>query len=103
MVVVSGGDDGTLRLWDAEDGTPIGAPLHGHKGWVLSVALGQAGGRAVVVSASSDRTVRLWDAERRTEITSVPLGEQPWCFALAGDGSVAIGTEGGIVMFQLRG
>ena len=29
---VSGGGDGTLRLWDAQTGQPIGAPLTGHQG-----------------------------------------------------------------------
>ena len=29
--LVSGGADGTLRLWDAQTGQPIGDPLTGHK------------------------------------------------------------------------
>ena len=40
-VIVSGSDDGTVRVWDAATGTPIGAPLTGHTGWVRSVAVGR--------------------------------------------------------------
>jgi WD40 repeat protein len=53
-VLVTGGADGTIRLWD--DGRPIRA-LTGHRGAVLSVALG--GGR--LASGGADDTVRLWD------------------------------------------
>jgi WD40 repeat protein len=39
-VVVSGGGDGTLRVWDLERGT-IGEPLTGHEGQVTAVAVGE--------------------------------------------------------------
>jgi len=85
-VIVSGGQDNTVRLWDAKAGTPIGKPLTGHEGWVSSVSLGEVDGRAVIVSGSWDNTVRLWDAKTSTpfgepltghefEVTSVALGE----------------------------
>ena len=31
-VIVSGGGDGTVRVWRLADGTPVGEPLHGHAG-----------------------------------------------------------------------
>ena len=30
-VIISGGDDGTVRVWRTADGTPVGEPLTGHQ------------------------------------------------------------------------
>ena len=56
-----------MRLWDAESGAPLGAPLEGHDDQVTSVAFSPDSKR--LASASSDQTVRLWDAE-----SGQPLG-----------------------------
>ena len=58
--IVSGSTDNTLRLWDANTGKAIGAPLQGHGGLVNSVAFSPDGRR--IVSGSTDNTLRLWDA-----------------------------------------
>ncbi len=55
--IVSGGQDGTVRLWQL-DGTPAAAPFKGHEGYVLSVAFSPQGDR--IVSGGLDGTVRLW-------------------------------------------
>ena len=70
-VIVSGGEDGTVRVWDLATGRPVGEPLRGHDGAVRSVAVGELEGRAVIVSGGEDGTVRVWDlaigpARRRT-------------------------------------
>jgi WD40 repeat protein len=72
VVVVSGSDDRTIRLWYARNGAPIGQPLAGHTSAVRAVALGAVDGRAVVVSGSWDTTIRLWDAG-----TGAPIGQPP--------------------------
>ncbi|WP_436535718.1 tetratricopeptide repeat protein [Actinoplanes sp. HUAS TT8] len=57
---VSGGRDGTLRVWDLESGECLRI-LTGHTGSVLSVAAGGDG--RTVVSAGRDKTVRVWDLD----------------------------------------
>ncbi|HSS26218.1 MAG TPA: TIR domain-containing protein, partial [Mycobacterium sp.] len=63
---VAGADQGTVRLWDADTGQPIGAPLTGHTNKVTSVAFSPDGRR--LASGSWDNTVRLWDADTGRQI-----------------------------------
>ena len=62
-MIVSGGVNGMVRVWDLASGAPRGEPLPGHKGWVHSVAVGTLENRPVIVSGGSwfDGTVRVWD------------------------------------------
>jgi len=36
--IVTGSNDKTIRIWDAETGAVVGEPLEGHTGIVMSVA-----------------------------------------------------------------
>jgi len=56
--IATGGHDGTVRLWNAKTGAPLGDALRGHTEWVSSVAFSPDG--STVASAGHDRTVRLW-------------------------------------------
>ena len=55
--IVSGGGDGTVRLWDVS-GKAVGSALKGHQGEVYSVTI--SGDGKTIASGGEDGTVRLW-------------------------------------------
>ncbi|MFC9333024.1 TIR domain-containing protein [Arthrobacter sp. NPDC057009] len=59
--ILTGGSDGTVRLWDVVTGQAAGAPMAGHKDAVTSVAFSPEGRH--VVSGGDDGTLRLWDVK----------------------------------------
>ncbi|NEP63169.1 MAG: TIR domain-containing protein, partial [Symploca sp. SIO2G7] len=58
QLIVSGGEDGTLKLWNA-NGQPINT-LQGHQKLVKSVDFSPNG--QLIVSGSEDGTLKLWDS-----------------------------------------
>ena len=64
--IVSGSDDKTILVWNAESGEIIGEPITGHKRGVNSVCFSPDGRR--ILSGSDDTTARVWDA-----VTGKPL------------------------------
>ncbi|KAE9389559.1 WD40 repeat-like protein, partial [Gymnopus androsaceus JB14] len=79
--IVSGSDDKTVRIWDANTGAQIGDPLHGHDHWVNSVAFSTDGTR--IVSGSHDKTVRIWDANTGAQIGDPLHGHDDWVSSVA--------------------
>jgi len=63
--ILSGGEDNTVRLWDAISGRPL-RTLVGHEQGVLAVAFTPDGKRAL--SGGMDRTVRSWDLASGREL-----------------------------------
>src|SRR5215475_2018032 len=84
--LASASGDGTVRLWEARMGQPVGQPLQGHTAGVWSVAFSPDGTR--LASASEDRTVRLWEAT-----TGQPVG-QPLAGHTAAVSGVAFSPDG---------
>ncbi|MEH1900004.1 MAG: hypothetical protein V7L04_00900, partial [Nostoc sp.] len=84
QTIVSGGTDGTVRLWNLQ-GLPLVEPLRGHKGDVSSVAI--SADRQTIVSGGTDGTVRLWNHQGLT--LAEPLRGHE-----GGVSSVAISADG---------
>ena len=64
--IISGSNDNTIRVWDAETGVVIGEPIKGHTDIVTSVAYSPNGRH--IISGSDDRTIRIWDAENSAAV-----------------------------------
>jgi WD40 repeat protein len=64
--IVSGGDDGSVRVWDVASGEEMGEPLRGHEGEVALVALTADESR--IVSGGKDGSVRVWDVASGEEM-----------------------------------
>jgi len=89
LVIVSGGYDGTVRVWDLDSGEPVLGPLTGHDDWVSAVAVGQRLGRPVIVSGGGDRAVRVWDLDSGEAVLGPLTGHR------GPVGAVAVGKRRG--------
>jgi WD40 repeat protein len=102
-VVVSGGMDGTVRLWDAHTGSPKGRLVGNVLGpGVTGVAIGEIGGQAVVVSGGYDGRIRVTRERGKGPVTTISLGSPIYDVAIAPSASLAVGLGGGLVVVDLR-
>jgi hypothetical protein len=103
QTIVSGGDDGTVRLWNRQ-GLPLAEPLRGHKFWVNSVAISTDG--QTIVSGGHDGTVRLWNRQGHPLAEPLP-GHQGNVnsVAISTDGQTIVsgGTDGTVRLWNLQG
>jgi WD40 repeat protein len=112
-VVISGGDDLTVRVWDLATGTPIRNPLTGHDGPVTAVApqttqgfpLGSLLVRIGVGSrniATVSRVLRENDATLRWEqIAALEARSNILALALTSKRTLIAAAELGIIVFDL--
>jgi WD40 repeat protein len=95
-LIVSAGNDTTVRVWDVDAGASHCKPLRGHEGSVFSVAVGTVDRRSVIVS-SGPQAVRVWDLA-----SGMPMGE-PLRGHKGSVLSVTLGTLGGRPVIVLGG
>ncbi|MEU9831708.1 WD40 repeat domain-containing protein, partial [Streptosporangium sp. NPDC048047] len=87
--LVSAGDDGTVRVWDAVTGRQLGALLTGDTGAVRSVAFSPDGER--LVSAGDDKTVRIWNVATGRQLGALLIGDTGLLYSVY---SVAFSPDG---------
>jgi WD40 repeat protein len=90
-LALSGGNDGTARVWDIATGQQA-ACFNGHIGWwgyhgVTGVAFLPGG---LAASASEDGTLRLWDAASARELSLMDHGRGIRSLTVSRDGQVAL-------------
>jgi len=56
--LVSGDSAGSVYVWDAQRGRPVGAAMEGHSLAVIAVAFGPGNN---IVSGGNDESLRFWD------------------------------------------
>lgn len=78
QVAVSGGDDGTVRVWSVEACQPLTPPLRGHTGRVTTIATAEIKGDPVAVTGGWDNRLFVWDLRTGTQI-----GESLGCHTAA--------------------
>ena len=77
-VIISGGEDSTVRVWRLADGPPVGEPLAGHDGPVTAVAAGALpDGTPVIISGGEDSTVRVWRLADGSPVGSCSIYPNP--------------------------
>ncbi|KAG0051841.1 WD repeat-containing protein 90, partial [Linnemannia elongata] len=96
--IVSGADDGVVRLWDCTSGKEL-LVIKGHIDTIRSVAYSPCGNR--IASASADKTVRLWDSETG-ECVFVFEGHTDWVMSVRfspDEWQLASGSDDGTIRF----
>lgn len=79
--VVSGSDDGQVRVWDVRTGAIVIGPLKGHAGSIYSIAISHDGAR--IISSSYDRTIRVWDTQTGDSIGTPLKGHTDMIWSVA--------------------
>jgi WD40 repeat protein len=94
----SGYSGGTIRLWDAASGKPVGR-LEGHTSWICELIFSTDG--LWLYSASADQTIRIWDVEQQQCLTTLHGStDEVYGLAISPDGTtLASASKDGAVAF----
>jgi WD40 repeat protein len=85
LVLATGSEDGTVRLWDPQNGTLRCEPLSGHNANVDLLAFTEVDGRAAVIVATTEGHATMWDLLERRKISTVQPTVERW-------GVIAVGS-----------
>jgi WD40 repeat protein len=102
-MLASGGDDGTVVLWNTQSRQLIGEPLKGHDSKVSSVAFSPDGG--MLASGGNDGTIILWNTQRLQQGGN-PLrfhgGSGVWSMAFSPDSRMLAsgGYDGTVILWD---
>jgi WD40 repeat protein len=108
-LLATGGQDGTVRLWNPATGRPAGTALHAETGTsgtdvrVTAVAFSPDG--QLLATVGIEGTVRLWNPDTGTPVGSPLRGNRgPRALAFSPDGTVlAVGNQAApLELFDLR-
>ncbi|SCD68855.1 WD40 repeat [Streptomyces sp. Termitarium-T10T-6] len=100
VLLASGSDDGTVRLWDPARGEAVGDPVTLHDAAVQSIeAFTGPKGRTLLATGGADGTVCIWDPIRG-EVVGEPLtAHDDWVHSVAAfkdvGGQTLLATAGG--------
>ena len=86
-LIASGGQDGTVRLWDVATQQPVGKAMTGHQRTVRAVAFAPDG--TTLASGGDDKTLRFWDVERQQQLgKALPFSGSVASLAFNRDGTM---------------
>lgn len=92
VIIASGSDDGTVRLWDATTGRLV-RELEGHGGQILSVRFSHDG--KYLASSSDDWYVRIWDAATGEMVRELGSRKPVTSVCFSPDGSSLVSGSSG--------
>ncbi len=100
VLLASGSDDGTVRIWDPARGEAVGDPVTLHDAAVQSIeAFAGPRGRTLLATGGADGTVRIWDPVRGETVGEPLTGHDDWVHSVAAfkdaDGQTLLATGGG--------
>ncbi|EMD36360.1 hypothetical protein CERSUDRAFT_155994 [Gelatoporia subvermispora B] len=78
--IVSGSEDKTVSLWNAQTGAPVLDPLQGHSELVTCLAVSPDG--SCIASGSADKTIHLWNARTGRQVPDPLRGHGSWVQSL---------------------
>jgi WD40 repeat protein len=95
--VISGGEDGTVRVWDRYG--PEVAVVRAHPGWVTSCLL--TPDRRTLITTGSDATIRVWDLPRLVQETVAgPIDWLNTCAVAPSGAELITGGRDGVVRLR---